>query len=130
MKTIILFLTLAFITISANSQTKSSLIFSTAQDKYQKMETAGTILTAIGGVALFTGNILYWKVYNNPNQENPNAKAKKYGDIVIGGLGIMAVGIPLWAIGKANLRHIQIEARVVKFKGLASANGIGLKIRF
>jgi hypothetical protein len=81
MKTIILFLTLAFITISANSQTKSSLIFSTAQDKYQKMETTGTILTAIGGVALFTGNILYWKVYNNPNQENPNAKAKKYGDI-------------------------------------------------
>jgi hypothetical protein len=130
MKTIALLLTLAFITISANSQTKSSLIFSTAQDKYQKMQTTGTILTAIGGLAVFTGNILYWKVYNNPNQENPDAKAKKYGDIVIGGLGVMAVGIPLWAIGKAKLRHIEIEAQVVKFKSLASANGIGLKIRF
>jgi hypothetical protein len=130
MKTIALLLTLAFITFSANSQTKSSLIFSTAQDKYQKMQTTGTILTAIGGLAVFTGNILYWKVYNNPNQENPDAKAKKYGDIVIGGLGVMAVGIPLWAIGKAKLRHIQIEAQVVKFKSLASANGVGLKIRF
>jgi len=130
MKTITLFLTLAFITISANSQTKGSVIFSTAQDKYQKMQTTGTILTAIGGVALFTGNILYWKVYNNPNQENPDAKAKKYGGMILGGLGVMTVGIPLWAIGKSNLRHIQIEAQVVKFKGLASASGIGLKIRF
>jgi hypothetical protein len=130
MKTITLFLTLAFITISANSQTKSSLVFSTAQDNYQKMQTTGTILTAVGGLAVFTGNILYWKVYNNPNQENPDAKAKKYGEIVLGGLGVMAVGIPLWAIGKAKLRHIQIEARVVKFKGLASTNGLGLKIRF
>ena len=130
MKTITLFLTLAFITISANSQTKGSVIFSTAQDKYQRMQTTGTILTAIGGVALFTGNILYWKVYNNPNQENPDAKAKKYGGMILGGLGVMAVGIPLWAIGKSNLRHIQIEAQVVKFKGLASASGIGLKIRF
>ena len=130
MKTIALFFTLVFITISANSQTKSSLIFSTAQDKYQKMQTTGTILTAIGGLAVFTGNILYWKVYNNPNQENPDTKAKKYGDIVLGGLGVMAVGIPLWAIGKSKLKHIQIEAQVVKFKGLASASGVGLKIRF
>jgi hypothetical protein len=130
MKTIALFFTLVFITISANSQTKSSLIFSTAQDKYQKMQTTGTILTAIGGLAVFTGNILYWKVYNNPNQENPDAKAKKYGNIVLGGLGVMAVGIPLWAIGKSKLRHIQIEAQVVKFKGLASASGVGLKVRF
>jgi hypothetical protein len=130
MKTITLFLTLAFITISANSQTKSSLVFSTAQDKYQKMQTTGIILTAIGGVALFTGNILYWKVYNNPNEVSPDTKAKKYGGIVLGGLGVMAVGIPLWAIGKSNLKHIQIEAQVVRFKGLASASGVGLKIRF
>jgi hypothetical protein len=130
MKTITLFLTLALITVSANSQTKGSVIFSTAQGKYQKMQTAGTILTAIGGVAVFTGNILYWKVYNNPNQENPDSKAKKYGSLVLGGLGVMAVGIPLWAIGKSNLRHIQIEAQVVRFKGLASASGAGLKISF
>lgn len=130
MKTITLFLTLAFITISANSQTKGSVIFSTAQDKYQRMQTTGTILTAIGGVVVFTGNILYWKVYNNPDQENPDAKAKKYGGMILGGLGVMAVGIPLWAIGKSNLRHIQIEAQVVKFRGLASASGVGLKIRF
>jgi len=130
MKTLTLFITLVLITISANSQTQSSLIFSTNQVKYQKLETTGIILTAIGGVTLFTGNILFWKVYNNPNQENPDTKAKKYGDIVLGGLGVMAVGIPLWAIGKSKLKHIQIEAQVVKFKGLASASGVGLKIRF
>jgi hypothetical protein len=130
MKTITLFLALVLITISANSQTKNTLIFSTAQGKYQKMETTGIILTAVGGVALFTGNILYWKVYNNHDQETPDTKAKKYSDIVFGGLGVMAVGIPLWAIGKSKLRHIQIDAQVVRFKGLASASGIGLKIRF
>lgn len=130
MKTITLFISLVLITISAKSQTQSSLIFSSAQGKYQKLETTGIILTAIGGAAVFTGNILYWKVYNNPDQENPDTKAKKYGNIVLGGLGVMAVGIPLWAIGKSKLRHIQIEAQVVKFKGLASASGVGLKVRF
>jgi hypothetical protein len=49
---------------------------------------------------------------------------------MIGGLGLMAVGIPLWAIGKSKERHIRIDVELVKFKGLASANGIGLKIRF
>jgi hypothetical protein len=42
----------------------------------------------------------------------------------------MAVGIPLWAIGKSRERHIRIEAELVRFKDFASANGIGLKIYF
>jgi hypothetical protein len=50
--------------------------------------------------------------------------------LMIGGLGLMAVGIPLWAIGKTKERHLKIEAELVRFKGIASANGIGLKIRF
>jgi len=49
---------------------------------------------------------------------------------MIGGLGLMSVGIPLWAIGKSKERHIRIDAELVKFKGLASANGIGVKIDF
>jgi hypothetical protein len=49
---------------------------------------------------------------------------------MIGGLGLMSVGIPLWAIGKSKERHIRIDAELVKFKGLASANGVGLIIRF
>jgi hypothetical protein len=130
MKTLILFLSLAILTVSLNAQTKGTMIFGTAQNKYQKMERTGTVLTAIGGVALFTGNILYWKAYNDRDNESPVPKTKTYGGMMIGGVGLLAVGIPLLTIGKTNLRHIEIEARLVQFKGLASASGIGLKVRF
>ena len=131
MKTLLLYLLIAAFTISVNAQTKNSLIFKNASVKYKNLEKTGTVLTVIGGVALFTGNIMYWKIYNdNGNQEPRQDKAATYRGIMLGGLGVMAVGIPLWATGKAKLRHIEIEARLVKFKGLASANGIGLKIRF
>jgi hypothetical protein len=130
MKTLILFLLLAIITVSLNAQTKGKMIFGTAQNKYQKMERTGTVLTAIGGVALFTGNILYWKAYNDRTNESPIPTTKTYKSMMIGGIGLLAVGIPLLTIGKTNLRQIEIEARLVQFKGLASANGIGLKVRF
>jgi hypothetical protein len=130
MKTLFLFLMLAIFTFSLNAQTKGTMVFGTAQNKYQKMERTGTVLTALGGVALFTGNILYWKAYNDRNNESPEPKTKTYGGIMIGGIGLLAVGIPLLTIGKTNLRHIEIEARLVQFKGLASASGIGLKVRF
>jgi hypothetical protein len=130
MKQLILSLAIALLTLSLNAQTNDAMIFSSAQSKYQKIETAGTILTAIGGVAVFTGNILYWKIYNDPNQEDPGAKAKKYKSMVLGGIGVMAVGIPLWAVGKSKLRHIEIEARLVNFRGYANANGLGINIRF
>jgi hypothetical protein len=42
----------------------------------------------------------------------------------------MSAGIPLWAIGKTRERYLKIEAKLVKFEGFASVNGIGLKIRF
>jgi hypothetical protein len=130
MKTLILFLSIAIFTVSLNAQSKGTMIFGTAQNKYLKMERTGTVLTAIGGVALFTGNILYWKAYNDRNNESAEPKTKTYGGIMIGGIGLMAVGIPLLTIGKTKLRHIEIEARLVRFNGLASANGIGLKVRF
>lgn len=130
MKTLTLFLLLAILSVSLNAQSKGTMIFGTAQNKYLKMERTGTVLTAIGGVALFTGNFLYWKEYHDRNNENPEPKTNTYSRIMIGGIGLMAVGIPLLAIGKTKLRHIEIEARLVQFKGLASANGIGLKVRF
>ena len=129
MKTLILVLLLAIFTVSVNAQSKSTLVFGNALVKYKKMEITGTVLTVIGGVALFTGNILYWKTYND-NSEPSKDKVNTYRNVMFGGLGLMAVGIPLWAVGKSKERHITIEAELVKFKGLASANGIGLKIRF
>ena len=131
MKTLILVLLLAIFTVSVNAQSKRSLIFGNALVKDKFMERTGTVLTVIGGVALFTGNILYWKIYNDyGNNEPPADKVNSYGHVMLGGLGLMAVGIPLWAIGTVNERHIKIEAELVKFKGFASVNGIGLKIRF
>jgi hypothetical protein len=102
-----------------------------AYNRDKKMERIGTALTVIGGVTLFVGNVLYWKVYNEgANGEPSGNKVNTYRGVMIGGLGLMAVGIPLWAIGKSKERHIRIDVELVKFKGLASANGIGLKIRF
>jgi hypothetical protein len=130
MKTLFLFLLPAILSVSVNGQTKGAMIFGAAQNKYQTMERAGTVLTAIGGAALFTGNILYWKEFNNRNNESPEPRTKTYKSIMIGGIGLIAIGIPLLTIGKTKLRHIEIEARLVQFKGLASANGLGLKVRF
>lgn len=131
MKTLILVLLLVIFTVSVNAQQKNSLIFGDALVTDKKMERIGTVLTVIGGVTLFVGNIMYWKIYNDySNNDPPKDKVRTYGHVMLGGLGIMAVGIPLWATGKARERHIRIEAELVKFKGFASANGVGLKIRF
>ena len=131
MKTAILVLLLTIYTFSVKSQSKSSLIFEDALGKDKKMERIGTALTVIGGVTFFVGNLLYWKVYNDSANGEPSGdKVNTYRGVMIGGLGLLAVGIPLWAIGKSKEKHIKIEAELVKFKGLASVNGIGLKIRF
>jgi hypothetical protein len=131
MKTVILVLLLTIFTFSVKAQSKSSLIFEDALGKDKKMERIGTALTVIGGVTLFVGNLLYWKVYNDSANGEPSGdKVNTYRGVMIGGLGLMSVGIPLWAIGKSKERHIRIDAELVKFKGLASANGVGLKIRF
>lgn len=130
-KSIIPLLLLAILSFSANAQSKSTLIFGDALLKDKRMEKTGTALTVVGAITLFTGNIMYWKTYNaNGNNSPDETRVKNAGYIMLAGMGIMAVGIPLWAIGKSRERHIRIEAELVKFKGFASANGIGLKINF
>jgi hypothetical protein len=49
---------------------------------------------------------------------------------MLGGLGLIAAGIPLWSVGKANERHITIEATMVRFREYASVNGAGIRITF
>ena len=128
---ILIFFLFMFITISVNAQSKSPLIFGDALVKDKKMQRTGRILTVIGGVTLFAGNIMYWKIYNDDgNRESPEDKVDTYVHVMLGGLGLMAVGIPLLVIGRAKERDIKIEAKLVKFKGSASVNGIGLTIRF
>lgn len=131
MKKLILVLFVATLTIQLNAQSKGSLIYGEAVTKYRKMEIAGTVLTALGGAVFFTGNILYWKTYNNHSIDEPVvSKVGTYKGIIYGGVGLMAVGIPVWSIAKSKERHISIDAQIVKFRGLAEANGVGIKIRF
>ena len=130
MKKLIFVLLLSGFAFSVFAQSKSTMIFGEAIIKDKRMERIGTILTVVGSGTLFAGNILYWRMYNEGNKESSGDKVVTGRTLMIGGLGLMAVGIPLWAIGKTKERHIKIEAELVKFKGLASVNGIGLKIRF
>jgi hypothetical protein len=129
MKTLILVFLLTIFTFSIKAQGRRSTIYSDALRRDKNMERIGSVLTVIGGVSLFTGNLLYWRVYNyNSRKSSDNVNA--YRDVMLGGLGLLAVGIPVWSAGKANERHIRIDAELVRFKGFASANGIGFKIRF
>jgi hypothetical protein len=131
MKHLIFIFLLVILAYSAKAQTKSALIFGEAVTKYQKMERAGTVLTILGGAVLFTGNLIYRKTYNDQDYgEPPQSKVRTSKYVMFGGIGLMAAGIPIWAIGKSKERRITIEAQIVNFKGLASANGIGLKLRF
>lgn len=117
--------------ISALAQTRSPVIFGDALVKGRRMQRAGTVLTVIGGVTLFAGNIVYWNIYNDDgNSESQEDKVDTSVNVMLGGLGLMAVGIPLLVIGKTKERNIRIEAKVINYKGNASINGIGLKIRF
>jgi hypothetical protein len=129
MKMPILVLLLIILTLSVNAQSKSPMIYGNALVKDKRMQRIGSVLSVIGGVALVTGNIKYWKIYNDyGNTEPPTDKVKTYSRVMLGGLGLIAVGIPVWAIGKVNERHFEVA--LVKFKGSTSINGIGLKIRF
>jgi len=130
MKSFFLVLLLSIFTFSARAQSKNSLIFVNAVAKDKKMQRTGTVLTIVGGATLFTGNILYWKAYNDSRTEPPQNKTDTYRYIMYGGLGLMTVGIPIWAIGLGKEQHIRLEANIIKFKGTASINGVGLKLRF
>jgi hypothetical protein len=130
MKKLILVLLLITFQLSGYGQSKSTLIFGEAVVKYKRMESIGTVLTVVGSGTLFAGNILYWRMFNDSgNIESSGGKAAAR-TLIAGGLGLMAAGIPLWAIGKTRERHLKIEAKLVKFEGFASVKGIGLKIRF
>ncbi len=117
--------------LSVKAQSKSPLTYSDAMARDKKMQISGAVLTVIGGVTFFAGNIMYRNAYNGDSNQDPKEEnADKSVRVMLGGLGIMAVGIPLFAIGKKNERSIRIHASLINFKGSASINGIGLKIRF
>jgi hypothetical protein len=129
MKTLILLLLLTVSSFSAIAQGRSSTIYSDAFRRDKSMERIGSVLTVVGGISLFVGNLLYWKVYHD-NSGTSSGNVNTYRGVMLGGLGLMVVGIPIWSYGKANERHIRIDAQLVRYKGLIYANSIGFRIRF
>jgi hypothetical protein len=131
MKRIISICFFVFFIFSLKAQTNTPLTFGDALVKGKRMQRTGTVLTVLGGVTLFTGNIMYWKIYNDDGESvSQEDKVTTSVHAMVGGLGLMAVGIPLLLIGKTKERDIRIEARLVNYNGTASIQGIGLKIRF
>jgi hypothetical protein len=131
MKKFIPAIILVIFIIPAGAQTKSAMIYSNALQKDKSFQTIGTIMTLVGGATLFTGNLMYKKVYNDfGNTDVPRNKVNTAMNIMYGGAGLMAVGIPLVTIGRLKEQHLKIEAQVVKFRGYAYTGGIGIKLRF
>jgi hypothetical protein len=129
MKKLIAICFFVFFVLSLSAQSKNSLVFGDAVVKYKTMQKTGAVLSIIGGAAFIAGNIMYWKIYNDFGiNEPPGGRVKTYRQVMIGGVGLLAVGIPVWTIGRVKERHIEIG--LVRFNRLTSANGIGLKISF
>jgi hypothetical protein len=115
--------------LSLNAQSKNSLVFGDAVVKYKKMQKTGAVLFIIGGATFIAGNIMYWKIYNDFGiNEPPGDRVKTYRQVMLGGVGLLAIGVPLWTIGRVKEKHIEIG--LVRFNRLYLANGIGLKISF
>jgi hypothetical protein len=131
MKTTFLVLLFSIMAVSVNAQNKSTLIYKNAIEQDKKMQKAGYVLTIIGGATFFAGNIMYKKIYNDSDRSEPSEdKLNTYRNIMFGGLGLMAVGIPIWAIGTVKERNISLDAELFKFQGTNYISGIGIKVRF
>ena len=114
---------------SLNAQSKNSLVFGDAVVKYKKMQTTGAVISIIGGATFIAGNIMYWKIYNDFGiNEPPGDRVKTYRQVMLGGVGLLAIGVPLWTIGRVKEKRIEIG--LVRYNRLYLANGIGLKISF
>jgi len=129
MKKLITICFFVFFVLSLNAQSKNSLVFGDAVGKYKKMQKTGAVLSIIGGATFIAGNIMYRKIYNDFGiNEPPGDRVKTYRQVMLGGVGLLAVGVPIWTIGRVKERHIEIG--LVRFNRLTSVNGIGLKISF
>jgi hypothetical protein len=102
-------------------------VYDPVKTKIIAKRNIGIGLSVIGFATFVTGIILYNNLYSE-YKEPPSGKVETSGLMIATGIGMTAVGIPLWA--KAGHKKKQMEAELEKFNGSASAYGIGLKIRF
>lgn len=127
---LMLVLSVWLFTIPLNAQNSNAKVFGKVMTKYRNLETAGTVLTVTGAAAFFAGNIMYWKMYNGGEGDPSKDKVRGYRNLMIGGLGLMTIGIPLWAVGKSKMKHLTIQAGLVKYRDVACSKGFSINIRF
>jgi hypothetical protein len=138
MKALIIVLLLVIFTVPLNAQKKSKFTqeqLNNALVKAKKLKTTGAVITLSGCVLDVTGIALLATapvtgtrtgIFGTTEWNNHDWRGGWY--VLLAGVGFTALGIPLWSTGAAKKRHIEVALK--KFQGSASANGIGLTIRF
>ena len=135
---------LVFFAISSNAQINNKTdIRELNQDQLnlalaKSLQTikGGKILTGVGAALGITGSVLIGIGINKSNNSTdplgglPSDETVAGSFILIGGITTAGIGIYTWTKGLNRKKEIEIE--LVKFKptGLASTNGIGIRIRF
>jgi hypothetical protein len=95
---------------------------------------AGEISTGVGIVLGITGGVLLLDDMDKRNRKTgpfsnlPTGETAAGELILVGGIAATGIGITKWTIGLKQKTKIEME--LVKFKGSASINGVGLKIWF
>ncbi len=131
MKKIIAFLLLAILSLPSIAQQNSTLVYSNAIKKTLNLQKTGTALTVVGGLTLFVGNLMYHRAYNDAGSESVSQKkVSSARTVMFGGMGLMAVGIPLLTVGTVNERHLRIDAELRRAGNNFYAGGFAVRLRF
>jgi hypothetical protein len=136
MKGLISICFLVLFTISVQAQKKPQLNqeqLNLQLVKANTMNQSGIILTIIGSATFITGTVLLVTSHVDGEIDWGGGITTKThdwrgGGVLLTGLGLTAIGIPLWIAGVIKKTHI--NKAMVGINVSASVNGIGLKIRF
>jgi hypothetical protein len=136
MKKLVSICLLVFFAFSVSAQKQSPLNqeqLNLALVKAKNMKGTGAVCTVIGAVATVTGFVMLSnskRVYDPlfPNNIWYSHVDYEGGGVFLVGIGLLATGIPFWAIGGTKESHIEIA--LAGLKGSASINGIGFKVIF
>lgn len=138
MKTFILLLFLAFTALqSVAQQDPEKLLYLKKVEKFRKMKNTGAALTVGGGILFVVGIVTlassstttvsygYGNSYST-TEGNPGAGLAAY---LFGSAGLGA-GIPLWIVGKNNLRKYTRKLESVSAGAQLNPQAPGLKLTY
>lgn len=137
MKKLIVILLILILAVPVGAQSYSSMNQEQLQfalEKANNKKSGGIVLTVLGTLTTIGGTLLYANglngiVYDDYGNIEDNTNEALGGIFVMcAGMGMLGAGIPIW-ITSANKKE-KIELQLLKYKGSASAFGVGFKITF